>query len=197
MSSLLDRSLVAHCADIPFVVPCPTSSHLHAARAPSEASRRPRGRTLPRSCRRPYSDEDCPVSVLASNLCISYDPLPCPFGFPSSSSMCQDVFGALDSLHGQYELTSACLRRSDAAVGAGCLPSPRRAPLCAGPVYAQVSSQRSGQLEEERGRGSAVAVFPRKPFAALRLVLLFPRCGRLPFASLRSARCGQVVVRTL
>jgi hypothetical protein len=36
---------------------------------------------------------------------------------------------------GWTKLTSAFRRRSDAAVGAGCLPSLRRAPLCAGPVY--------------------------------------------------------------
>ena len=36
--------------------------------------------------------------------------------------------------NGRFVLTSACRRRSDAAAEAGCPPSPRRAPLCAGPV---------------------------------------------------------------
>ena len=62
-SSFSNRSLVARCVDIPFVPPRLASSHLHAARAPSEASRRPRGRTLPRSCRRPCGSEECLVSV--------------------------------------------------------------------------------------------------------------------------------------
>ena len=90
------------------------------------------------------------------------------------------------------ELTSACLRRSNAAVGAGCLPSPRRAPLCAGPVYAQVSSQRSGQ-SGERGRGGAVAVFQRATVAMSRGFALF--CFSLAavgFALLRFARLGMV-----
>ena len=42
---------------------------------------------------------------------------------------------AIASRHnGRFVLTSACRRRSDAAAEAGCPPSPRRAPLCAGPV---------------------------------------------------------------
>jgi hypothetical protein len=34
----------------------------------------------------------------------------------------------------ENRLTSACRRKSNAAAAAGCLPSLRRAPLCAGPV---------------------------------------------------------------
>jgi hypothetical protein len=166
--------LTALCSTFRFVLAAYsfTSLRLHAARGPSEASRRPRGRILPRSCRRPYCSYKSLVSMTEISLDLECISLSCITRFfpsfscyacflrvcapPPSSSL---LPGCL-SWGGWQRLTSAFRRRSNAAAGAGCPPFPRRAPLCAGPVRMNRSSQQSGLAgSEERGFGRAVRWF--------------------------------------